>query len=305
MSRMTSKSIAAVAIVMVMMVAVVAGRWIEAAPGDRHTPSLEAKPPVAADRPNPHQSQPAASSTSPARRKEAILRLPVGAFVKEVEIAPYGSVRIVWVYTDDGLVRGRIMAAIMGIELDVSTEAEIAMTAGGTVYGVITGMTLNKVAVGGGELAELQAYTGFVKLAEPLISDFVIDLPFSYHCQQSGDRLIIRNYRTLLTGPNPLNRIGPFAEGLAEVSGILMYFQAIGVAIEGNYRACDPALVEQAVSPTKTGAMVGVSLPSGGYIPLPTTAVPSTTVPCSDGTCTSPVRGTRLNPSPATLPSAR
>src|SRR5260370_38803836 len=46
---------------------------------------------------------------TPARRREAVIRLPLGAYVKEVDVPPYGSGRLTWTYEEDrvlGLIEG-------------------------------------------------------------------------------------------------------------------------------------------------------------------------------------------------------
>ena len=181
------------------------------------------------------------ASAVPKIRREAVLRLPVGTFVKTLDAPPYGSGQVEWTYTEDGRVSGRIVVSVMGVEVDLSTEAEIAMASTGTVYGVVTGLSVNKIRVVGGEIdEEVRAYASLVSgLAEPLMTDFVVDLPFSYRCRQVGDRLVIQNYRILLAGPNPLTRAGPVVGDLDEIGAVLLYFQAIGVAMEGTYRTAD------------------------------------------------------------------
>lgn len=82
-------------------------------------------------------------------------------------------------------------------------------------------------------------YAKFVKLAEPLINEMLTDLPFSYQFRLSGDKLTILNYRALLAGPNPLSKVGGLVGGGESSFGVLMYFQALGVAMEGSYTAGD------------------------------------------------------------------
>jgi hypothetical protein len=53
-----------------------------------------------------------------------------------------------------------------------------------------------------------------------------------------GDRLIISNFRMLLSGPNPLGKVGGFVGG-KEVGIVVTGFQALGTAIEGTYTASD------------------------------------------------------------------
>ncbi len=95
----------------------------------------------------------------------------------------------------------------------------------------------------GKDFESLKPYVGLVSVAEPLINDVMVDLPFSYQFRVQGDRLVISNFRMLLAGPNPLGKLGGLmaARGGQEEAGVqvLAYFQALGTAIEGTYVAPD------------------------------------------------------------------
>ncbi len=39
------------------------------------------------------------------RRREAVIRVPAGAFTKEIDVAPYGSGRLTWTYEDEARTR--------------------------------------------------------------------------------------------------------------------------------------------------------------------------------------------------------
>jgi RNA polymerase sigma factor (sigma-70 family) len=217
-----------------------AGEKVAVAPpkADEAAPTKPAKP---------DEGKPAAG-----RRREAVIKLPTGTFVKEVEVAPYGSGRLSWTFEDERIL-GKIEASIpvMGIDLELHTEAEYSLSSNGTIYGVVTGvkvvtLKVNDAILGGGkgEAEEFKMILGMVKLAEPLIAEMFTDLPFSYQFRLSGDRLVILNYRTLLAGPNPLMKIAPLLDGAGDTLGGLaeatMYFQVLSTAMEGTYTATDP-----------------------------------------------------------------
>ena len=84
------------------------------------------------------------------RRREAVIRLPVGTFVKDVEAAPYGSGRVTWTYEDDRVL-GVIEASVMGVEVELATEAEYSLSSNGTIYGLLTGVKLNHLRLPAGE----------------------------------------------------------------------------------------------------------------------------------------------------------
>jgi RNA polymerase sigma factor (sigma-70 family) len=174
-----------------------------------------------------------------ARRREAVIRLPAGTFVKEVEAAPYGSGRLTWTYEEDRVL-GLIEVSVMGIEVEMATEAEISLSSNGTIYGLVTGVRLNHLRLPDGEqFAELKPFVGLWPAFEPLVNDVMLDLPFSYHFRMQGDRLVISDYRILLAGPNPLGKLGGMAAagngGNNDAFAALAAFQAIGTAIEGTY----------------------------------------------------------------------
>lgn len=177
----------------------------------------------------------------PAVRREAVIRMPVGTFVKEVEVQPYGSGRITWTYENDR-VRGQIALSGMGAEVELATEAEISMASNGTIYGIVTGFKVTHVKLPAemrGELAGIDVGKAW-PLVEPLVNDVMTDLPFSYSFRLVGDRLTILNYRILLAGPNPLGKLGGLAAGQGnEAFAAIAYFQAIGTAIEGSYTVVD------------------------------------------------------------------
>jgi hypothetical protein len=185
------------------------------------------------------------------RRREAVIRLPVGAFVKEVDAAPHGSGRLTWTYEDERVL-GHLEGNVLGGEFDLSIEAEISLSSSGTIYGLITGFRLNHLKLPDIEqFADLKPYLGLWPVVEPLLNEVMLDLPFSYQFRVQGDRLIITSFRMLLAGPNPLGKLG----GLMGAGGgndaalaVLAYFQALGTAIEGTYNAADG---KEKPSPTK------------------------------------------------------
>lgn len=194
-------------------------------------PKVEGAPPAKAEDAKP----------APGRRREATVKMPVGTFVKDMDAGEYGSGRLTWTFEDDK-VFGTIEASVMGVEVELRTEAEVSLSSNGTIYGVVTGIELVHVKVAAaGELGDLGVYVKFAKLAEPLINETLTDLPFSYQFRVSGDKLTILNYRTLLAGPNPLGKLGGVLGGGDNGLGVLSYFQAIGMAVEGTYTAGEAA----------------------------------------------------------------
>jgi hypothetical protein len=170
-----------------------------------------------------------------ARRREAVIRMPSGTFVKEVDVPPYGSGRITWTYEEDH-VNGLIEVSVMGFEVELATEAEISLSSNGTIYGLITGVRINHVRIPQNEeFGDLQKFVGLVGAVEPLIQETVTDLPFSYRFRVQGDRLILSNFRILLAGPNPGGKIGSAMLGDPAVIGC----QVLGTALEGTYIASD------------------------------------------------------------------
>jgi RNA polymerase sigma factor (sigma-70 family) len=179
----------------------------------------------------------------PGRRREAVIRLPSGAFAKEVDVPPYGSGRLTWTYEEDRVL-GLLEASVMGFEVELATEAEYSLSSNGTIYGLVTGVRLNHFRVPDGEQwAELKPFAGLWPVAEPLVQDVLLDMPFSYRFRVQGDRLVLSNFRILLAGPNPLGKLGGLA-GAGGGSGneafvALAAFQALGTALEGTYTATD------------------------------------------------------------------
>jgi RNA polymerase sigma factor (sigma-70 family) len=186
------------------------------------------------------------------RRREAVIRLPIGAFVKEVDAAPHGSGRLTWTYEDERVL-GHLEGSVLGGEFDLSIEAEYSLSSNGTIYGLITGFRLNHLKLPDFEqFAELKPYVGLWPAFEPLVNEVMIDLPFSYQFRVQGDRLVISNFRMLLAGPNPLGKLGGLMSAMggnqAEGLAFLAYFQALGTAIEGTYTAGDG---KEKLPPTK------------------------------------------------------
>lgn len=173
------------------------------------------------------------------RRREAIIRLPVGTFTKEIDAAPYGHGRLTWTYEDDRVL-GLIEASVMGGEVELSTEAEYSLSSNGTIYGLITSVRLNHLRLPDNEeFAEFKPFVGLWTAVEPLVNEVLVDLPFSYQFRVQGDRLVINNFRILLAGPNPLGKLGGVVGGLESELAVLAYFQGLGIALEGTYHAAD------------------------------------------------------------------
>jgi RNA polymerase sigma factor (sigma-70 family) len=200
----------------------------------------------------------------PGRRREAVIRLPVGTFVKEVDVAPYGSGRLTWTYEEDRVV-GLVEGSVMGVEFELATEAEFSLSSSGTIYGLVTSVRLNHVHLPD-QFAELKPFAGLWPAVEPLINDVMLDLPFSYQFRVQGDRLIITNYRILLAGPNPLGKVGGMMakDGAGEAFGILAYFQALGTAIEGTYVSADAKEKPVPVERPRFRKPGGINLKPGG-----------------------------------------
>lgn len=200
------------------------------------------------------------------RRKEAVIKLPTGTFVKEIDVQPYGSGRLSWTFEDEKIL-GAIEASLpmFGVDIELQTEAEYSLSSNGTIYGVVTAVKLVNLKVNEALLAqgdkeaaeEFKAIIGMVKAAEPLIAEMFNDLPFSYQFRLNGDRLVIQNYRTLLAGPNPLMKLAPLlgdVDGLGEFAEAMMYFQPLSTAMEGTYTAADsdaPVVPQKKPTPKK------------------------------------------------------
>jgi hypothetical protein len=178
----------------------------------------------------------------PGKRREAVIRLPLGTFTKDVDVPPYGAGRVTWTYEEDRVL-GVIEASVMGFEVEIHTEAEYSLSGNGTIYGLLNGFKIAHFKFPAqGELAELGVYAAFWPLIEPMITEFFTDMPFSYQFRVSGDRLVISNYRALLAGPNPFGKAGAAfaAKDLGEGAGmVLTGFQAFGMAMEGTYTLAD------------------------------------------------------------------
>jgi RNA polymerase sigma factor (sigma-70 family) len=186
--------------------------------------------PPAARAGKPDDARPAAG-----RRREVTIRLPAGTFVKDVEVAPYGSARITWTYEEDRVL-GTIEASVMGFEAELATEAEYSLSSTGAIYGVVTSVRLNHLKLPDGEeFAELKPFAGLWPAVEPLVNEMTTDLPFSYRFHVSGDRLTIGNFRILLAGPNPLGKLGVVALDSDGAGAVLAAFQLVGTALEGTY----------------------------------------------------------------------
>ena len=206
----------------------IAGGIPEAKP---ETPKAEDAKPVKVEEPK--------TATASGRRREAVIKVPVGTFVKDMDVGGYGSGRLTWTFEEDKVL-GTIEANVMGVEVELRTEAEFSLSSTGTIYGIVTRAELTHLKIGGGALGmlgEVSEYLKLVKLAEPLLIEVLTDLPFSYQFRVSGNKLTILSFRTLLAGPNPLGKLGGIVGGGDSGLAVLSYFQAIGLAIEGTYTA--------------------------------------------------------------------
>lgn len=301
--------IAAAAMLATGLIGFGVGRWASADPSGPPRKPAAAAAAAEAVEPLP-TAQPAKADDAkpvPGRRREAVIRLPAGTFVKEFEAPPYGSGRITWEYQEDQVL-GRIEASVMGVEVELATEAEISLSANGTIYGILNSVKLTHVRFPETEdFAQLKPFAGLWPLVEPLVAELTTDLPFSYQFRVGGDRLSIHNFRMLLAGPNPLSKVAIAHDGAREVVGLLMYFQAVGVAVEGSYTAADVKEKEApkarptfkkpvgrttppAIFRNSTGhAAPAMPLPPGGPVPAPY-GTPAVSPLPSDGP-TAPVTG--------------
>ncbi|HVK16483.1 MAG TPA: sigma-70 family RNA polymerase sigma factor [Fimbriiglobus sp.] len=266
------RAIAAVAMLATGLIGFVVGQWASADPsGPPRKPAADGTPDRTEAAEPARDAKADDAKPAPGRRREAVIRLPIGTFVKEFDAPPYGSGRLIWEYQEDRVL-GRVEASVMGVEVELATEAEISLSANGTIYGILNSVKLTHVRIPeGGELAELKPYVGLWPVVEPLVAELTTDLPFSYQFRVSGDRLSIHNFRMLLAGPNPLGKVAAVAGDLREAAGLLMYFQAVGVAVEGSYAAADAKEKETPRArptfkkpPARTAAPL--TLPSSSYL---------------------------------------
>jgi RNA polymerase sigma factor (sigma-70 family) len=207
------------------------GRWSMNDPTDKRAGNSR---PSAAPKENPRADDSKPGPT--ARRREAIIRVPSGTFVREIDAPAYGSGRLTWTYEEERVL-GLIEGTVMGFEFELATEAEYSLSSNGTIYGLLTSVRLNHLRLPQDErFGDLNA---FVAAAEPLVNDVLLDLPFSYQFRLQGDRLVISNFRCLLAGPNPLGKVGGLMANGNSGFEALVYFQALGAAIEGTYTVPD------------------------------------------------------------------
>jgi RNA polymerase sigma factor (sigma-70 family) len=222
-------------------------QWVSASDGPANGRKALVDAPDGKEAVKPDETRPSAMG----HRREAVIHVPVGTFVKEVDAAPYGSGRLTWTYEDERVL-GLIEGSVMGVEFELATEAEYSLSSTGTIYGVITSVRLNHLRLPDGEMfAQLKPFAGLWPAVEPLVNEVMIDLPFSYQFRVQGDRLIISNYRILLAGPNPLGKVGGLTAATHqgnEAFAALAYFQALGVALEGTYTTPD---AKEKAAPTK------------------------------------------------------
>jgi RNA polymerase sigma factor (sigma-70 family) len=209
--------------------------------GERH----EAQPPAAREKESAKAPTAARAKAddarpgTPGRRREAVIRLPAGTFVKEIDVPPYGSGRVTWTYEEERVV-GLVEGSVMGGEFEIATEAEYSLSSNGTIYGILTSVRVNHLRLPDGEqFAEMKPYLGLWSAVEPLVTEMTTDLPFSYQFRLQGDRFIISNFRMLLAGPNPLGKLGGLAAGGNEGFALLLPFQALATAVEGTYTTAD------------------------------------------------------------------
>jgi hypothetical protein len=232
------KYMAAAVLVTVGLTGFGVSQWVAASNGPKDAQRAEGQEPGSAKSASEAKEPARADETRPGRRREAVIRLPLGTFVKEVDAAPYGHGRLTWTYEDDRVL-GLIEGSVMGGEFELATEAEISLSSNGTVYGLITGVRLNHLRLPDGEeFTKLKPFAGLWSAVEPLVNEVLMDLPFSYQFRVQSDRLIIINCRVLLAGPNPLGKLGGLTTG-DQVLAALTYFQALGTAVEGTYTASD------------------------------------------------------------------
>lgn len=238
------RALAAAAMLATGLIGFVVGQWASADPsGPPRKPAAPAAPAYTAEAVPPAQPAKEAKADdgkpNPGRRREAVIRMPVGTFVKEFEATPYGSGRVIWEYQEDRVL-GRIEASVMGAEVELVTEAEISISRNGTIYGLLTSVRVDRLHIPETEeFAMLRPYAGLWPLLEPVVAEMTTDLPFSYQVRVSGDRLSIHNFRMLLAGPNPLGKLGGALGVEGGVGTALAAFSALGVAVEGSYTAAD------------------------------------------------------------------
>jgi RNA polymerase sigma factor (sigma-70 family) len=211
------------------------------------------------------------------RRREAVIKLPVGSFIKEVEVPQYGSARMMWTYEDEHLI-GHLQGTALGGELDVTIEAEYSLSSNGTIYGLITGVHLNILRLPDlDNFADLKPFVSAWPVIEPLINEVMVDLPFSYQFRLQSDRVVVSNVRILLAGPNPIGKVGGWIGNSNDPFMLfLAYFQALGAALEGTYTATDgkavPPIKRQQLQFPKTRGQGGAQQTVG---PLNSPAAPS------------------------------
>lgn len=184
--------------------------------------------------------EPAKQDGRPGRRREAVIKVPQGSFGKEIDV-PFpglnGTVRVGWTYEDER-VSGSILVNCLGGELELAIEGEYSMSSHGVIYGVITSAKVLHFKMpqlnnnNNDELARIMLYW---PLVEPMISEILTDMPFSYQCRILSDKLVISNFRMLLSGPNPFGKFGALNLSEKDVGLMLTILQIPSMLFEGTY----------------------------------------------------------------------
>ena len=191
----------------------------------------------------------------PMRRRQAVLTLPRGTYVKAFEVEPFCKGRLIWNYEDDQ-VQGTIEleSEMAGVSAELAIESEIAMSSSGVVFGVITGVKLTDLKVNPQMLAAvaekfpLKVGPKFYPLIEPLVNEALVDTPFSYQCRVRGDRMTISHVHI---GP-----CGPLVKYTLGVAPQMAMVQAPAVALEGTYQRVTERTPLQPKRPGATPAMI-------------------------------------------------
>jgi hypothetical protein len=200
---------------------------------------------------------------APARRRQAILSLPRGTYVKAFELEPYCQGRIVWAYLEEDRVHGTIQfeSELLGVSAELAIDSEIALSSSGVVFGVITGVRLNHVKMNPQALANwienmpLKVGPKLFPLIEPLVNEALIDTPFSYQCRVREDRLTISH---LHIGP-----CGPVMKYVIGREPRAALIQAPALAVEGTYQRSHDNEPLPGKRPTAASRSATEPLPSG------------------------------------------
>ncbi|MEZ6142345.1 MAG: BON domain-containing protein [Zavarzinella sp.] len=245
-------------------------------PEEKTSGTKQSNPPT-----TPIQVVPRTNTEKPSPRPEMQAleprpKMPTGKWIKRFDFKDYGEIKIILENREEDF-SANLFVDVGGAYVEIRLTGEYSITRQSVVHGVITSGEIVSIQLPPiPEIAALNDFTELWKLADPMLNDLMLDLPFSYHWRKVDGKYIISDMKVLFYGL-PTGMMAAMGEAaIPVIAGI----NATRI-FEGSYKEytgelnineqpkSDPKKLIELIQQLSGNSIGGMTLPSPQYLQHP------------------------------------